>query len=491
MSIDEFLKECTEYNKMTSEDKKFEKCLKLIDNSSNLGIPDEKDELLYYSFLAELYYYASKIKSVKYKLSNGIIFDVDAILDEKNKQHLEEILEYKIMSFNNYKKSLDNEIIKKSSEKIKAFNKSISQLEIDKNINGVCYRNREGFRILAQDLSSLYYITNDEDKFLYYGKYAIDFGSLNSIIVFIKYYCDKLDYDNAFIYYNKMQSFNDLNNNTYKQNVILKIGCYPIYYNFLYNLGLYDESSNVAKDFKKYYIGLELDNQYETLKAINEHIKKCKEQIDKAQKNQYSENILKKYFDEEVLNLMNDDNKIYILTSLNIYEYMKSIETTMDYSATLMPILKAIENILFEIVGEEYHTFISEKKDVNKIDIKGFLNRNDEFITKIDRLEYGKILSLLGRKDFYNNGRILPNNYFIEFCNKNNVENSKGVTIRIYTELDKLKEKRNLVAHKNRVYEDCVKECYDILLDNIKFINYLYTNFKFIFESKNNKYNEK
>lgn len=29
----------------------------------------------------------------------------------------------------------------------------------------------------------------------------------------------------------------------------------------------------------------------------------------------------------------------------------------------------------------------------------GFLNKDKEFITEIDRLEYGKILSLIGRKN--------------------------------------------------------------------------------------------
>ena len=185
---------------------------------------------------------------------------------------------------------------------------------------------------------------------------------------------------------------------------------------------------------------------------------------------------------------MSEDNKIYILTSLNIYDYMKTVQITMDYSATLMPILKAIENIMFEILAKNYHSFISEKiktKQIDNKDIKGFLNKDNEFITEIDRLEYGKILSLIGRKkiDFYDGSTyIIENRYFTEFCSKNNIINAKNVIVKLYNELDKLKDKRNLVAHKNRVYEECVKECYDILLDNIKFINYLYTTFKFIFE---------
>ena len=112
------------------------------------------------------------------------------------------------------------------------------------------------------------------------------------------------------------------------------------------------------------------------------------------------------------------------------------------------------------------------------------MNKDNEIIMKIDRLEYGLALSLIGKKSSYKYDRdeIIPNKYFLEFCNENNIKNSRDVVIKIYTELDDLRLKRNLVAHKNRVHEECVKECYDILLNNIKFINYLYTNFKFVFE---------
>lgn len=300
------------------------------------------------------------------------------------------------------------------------------------------------------------------------------------------------DYNNASKYYKLMHDFDPKNYGVNFQNIVIKLYSYSNYYNFLYNLGLYEESIQIAKEAKIYYIHLDLDmNQYETLKFINSHIKKCEEQINDSKNIKTSEEQLLNYFDKEILEIMSEDSKIYILTSLNIYDYMKTVQITMDYSATLMPILKAIENIMFEILAKNYHSFISEKiktKQIDIKDIKGFLNKDNEFITEIDRLEYGKILSLIGRKkiDFYDGSTyISENRYFMEFCNKNNIVNAKNVIIKLYNELDKLKDKRNLVAHKNRVYEECVKECYDILLDNIKFINYLYTTFKFIFENKN------
>lgn len=351
----------------------------------------------------------------------------------------------------------------------------------------------EGIRITAQELSSIYYIIKEEEKFLLYGKYAVEYGSLNSIYVFLKYYCDKQDYDNASIYYNLMNNYSSGKYNIYQlsREIVIKKISYTIYYQFLYDLGMYEDSLNVAKEFKKYVIDNELiENKRESLEDVNKHIEKCKAQIDKATKNQYEEDVLLEYFDKEILKLMSEENKIYILTSLNIYKYMKSSEITMDYSATLMPILKAIENMIFEIIAEKYHKFIIEKDKNYHIDfkfIKAFENpKNNKIIEKMDRLELGSAQSLMGHRYFENN-EIIINKYFREFCTENNIENSKDVIIKMYNELDKLRNKRNLVAHKNRVYEECVKECYNILLDNIKFISYLYTNFRFVFEDNTKK----
>ena len=489
-----FLKKFIDFYNTESEDKKYEKGLKLINDINKVKDPDEKDELLYYSNIAELYYFMSRIESQKCEISDGVQYNVDKIQDDKNKQFVEKILEYKKISFEYYQKALDDNIIKKSTEKMKEFNRKqkqpFSESYIDEQVYAISYRNREGQRILCQDISNFYYMLNDEENFILYGKKAVEYGSLNVISVFIKYYCDKLDFNNASIYYELMHNFDPKNYGVNGQNIIIKLYSYANYYNFLFKIGLYDDSLRIAKEAKKYFIHLDLDiNQYETLKFINNHIKKCEEQINKSKEVKYSEDKLLNYFDKEIINLMSDDNKIYILTSLNIYEYMKTTNFTMDYSATLMPILKAIENIMFDVLAKNYHTYITEiisKKEIDKRDIIGFLNNDKEFIKEIDRLEYGKILSLIGQKkhNYYNdNSFIIPNKYFLEFCNNNNIKDSRNVIIKLYKELEKLKDKRNLVAHKNRVYEDSVKECYDILLDNIKFINYLYTTFKFIFEN--------
>ena len=95
----------------------------------------------------------------------------------------------------------------------------------------------EGIRIVSQELSIMYYIIDNDEKFFQYGKYAVEFNSLNAIYFFLKYYCDKQDYEKAKIYYNLMHNYKSkrLNN---KQDTALKVRSYPIYYKFLYDSGI-------------------------------------------------------------------------------------------------------------------------------------------------------------------------------------------------------------------------------------------------------------
>lgn len=468
INYNEYIKKFHEFNFIKSESEKIEKCSKLLEESFKVQEPTGNEKYIYYYSLAELYHYEAKKESQKNNISNGILFNVDKILEEKNSEFLNRIIEYKEKSLENYKKCL-------------AFIES-------SNTKDNYDRITEGIRILSQEISIMYYIIDDEEKFLLFGNEAVKYNSLNSIYIFLKYYCNKHDYENAAIYYNLMHHYKSGRLNNPYQDTMLKKRSYPIYFKFLYNSGMYEDALNVAKEFKKYVVTNELiENKLELTKPLNEQMEKCQSFINKSKETHYKEDILLNYFDKDILNLMSDDNKVYILTSLNIYEHMKSTQITMDYSATLMPILKVIENIVFEIMAIKYHEYIkkrNEKNQINPRDIKAFINQKDNtFIENMEQLELGSALYLIGYK-YHVTDELIIRRCFIDFCNENNMKNSKDVIIKLYKELDELRTKRNLVAHKNRVFEECVTECYDILLNNIKFINYLYTNFRFVFENK-------
>ena len=469
ISYNNYIKNFKEFDFIRLHDEKIEKCSKLLEESKKIKEPTGKEKYFFYYSLAELYYYESMKQSKKYDFSDGTLFNVDKILEEKNAENLNKIIKYKEISLENYKKSWDC---------IESF-----------NISGNHDRIKEGIRILSQELSIFYYILEDEEKFFSYGKCAIEFNSLNSIYIFLKYYCDNKDYDNAAVYYNLMNKYIlGMYNDPY-QDTKLKDRSYHIYYKFLYDSGEYENALEVVKEYKKFIINNELiENKLKFTRPANEIIEQCQLLINKSKQNYYKEDILLKYFDKETLKIISEDNKIYILTSLNIYEYMKSTEITMDYSAALMPILKVIENIMFEIIAKKYHSFVMEKRKnsyINPKDIKGFINQKEKtFIEKIEQLELGSAQHLIGYNHPETNELIIRR-IFVDFCIANGINNPRTIITTLFNELDELRNKRNLVAHKNRVFEEVVTECYDILLNNIKFINFLYTNFRFVFEKNN------
>lgn len=474
---------------MKPGEEKDKKAIDLIQNIPNIENIKKIDKLLFYSNVSSLYSYVSKMKCRKYEFSDGKKFNINNILDDKNKDYLDEVLSDKVNAFNYCKNSIDRNLINDTLKIMCEVVKTMSKEEIAKRIQVQYENNKEEFRIISQDLCMLYRMINDEEKFKLYGNYAVEYNSLSAIYLFLNDYCDKMNYDNAHIYYDMLHTYpldfyGDIMNN-----ICLKIAGYKVYWEFLFKIGKYEGSLKVGEDCKKFILDHKLINKY--LENIEEHIKNCKLKIQELNNNKYKDDNLLNYFSKDIIELMSDDNKIFILTSLNIYEYMKSKEITMDYSAALMPILKAIENIMFEIIGEKYHKFIIENEKKNHIDskyIRAFINNdNNKIVEKLDKLELGKVQSLIGYKykDYENNEITVANKYFKEFCNNNNVKNSKDVILKMYNELDKLRIKRNLVAHKSRVLEECVKECYDILLNDIRFINFLYTNFRFAFE--NNK----
>ena len=463
-----YMKKFQEFDFIRSKNEKIEKCSKLLEESKKINEPEESEKFNYHYSLAELYFYESVKETRDYGFSDGTLFDVDKILDKKNEENINRIMKYKEISFQYYKKCLED------IEKFK--------------IAGNHDRIKEGIRILSQELSIFYYILDDEEKFFSYGKCAVENNSLNSIYIFLKYYCDKFDYDNATIYFNLLHQYVSGIYNDPVQDTMLKDRGYKLYLKFLYDSGIYEQALQVAKENKKYIINNELlTNKLKFTRPINELIEQCQLLIDKSKQSNYKEDLLLKYFDKETLNLMSEDNKIYILTSLNIYEYMKSTEMTMDYSATLMPILKVIENIMFEIIAKKYHSFIAEKRKntfIHPKEIKAFMNLKEEtFIEKIEQLELGSALHLIGYR-YPGTDEVIVRRNFIDFCQSNNLKNARNIATTLYQELDELRNKRNLVAHKNRVFEECVTECYDILLNNIKFINFLYANFRFVFEEQ-------
>lgn len=65
----------------------------------------------------------SKIESKNCKISDGRKYNIEAVQNDENKQFIEKILKYKVISLENYKKALDEQTIRISTEKLKKFYK--------------------------------------------------------------------------------------------------------------------------------------------------------------------------------------------------------------------------------------------------------------------------------------------------------------------------------------------------------------------------------
>lgn len=122
------------------------------------------------------------------------------------------------------------------------------------------------------------------------------------------------------------------------------------------------------------------------------------------------------------------------------------------------------------------------------IDRFKYTDRNTNKISinnKIDRIEYGDALHSIARKDYENNKWII-NKYFYDFYyNNTHKANSTEIINDLANRLDSLKNKRNHVAHKNRVLKnDADKYIKELISDHLNFISFIYKEFSFCFKDK-------
>ena len=341
-----------------------------------------------------------------------------------------------------------------------------------------------------QDLSYIYYINENDELFLRYSTIAVDYNSIGAASTLVKYYCDQDNYNLAKEYFKKCLSIK-IENLEIKQNVVAyeqaKVLCYSHMYHYLYNKGHYQEAKKTVLELKnkypEYYIyNLPEFSEDKIIGQVDEWIEECDKFIALANEkvSVEKEEKLKEYFSDEIIKNMSNEVKIYILTSLEINNYLDTQESIMDYSAALMPIMKAVEQILYTIIVENYLGFVRKKDNINiSLLSKNFIY-NDKIKDNIDRIVYEDVLYSIARYN-YRVEQYVPNKYFLEYCNKNKMKNPEETIIFFAEKLYDIKQKRNKIAHKERIYKEDAVECKELLLDKIKFIEFLYNNFSFSF----------
>lgn len=198
---------------------------------------------------------------------------------------------------------------------------------------------------------------------------------------------------------------------------------------------------------------------------------------------------LNEYFDDNIIQKMSTNVSILLNTSIKMYKYFfdekEDCSRFLDYSPVNVSGLKAMEEILFQIVGVKYLDYLNnlDESRIRFYDIpnglKNTIDGNSSLKNAVDFLEYGDAIYAFCKKYIENNETIYRTRAsFKYFCCSNGMSEERINEIPNFTaELDKLRVMRNSNSHKNRVIYVNAKECKELLFDTFKIIEKIYNIF--------------
>lgn len=351
-------------------------------------------------------------------------------------------------------------------------------------------------------LSSLYFMYIDVDIGLKYALESLKYGYRpdvlsNMIVVYTNR--DYYDLDKALEYYNSLLNYQPNDDDVYLNlQGIYNYAFHYLHYAYI-SSKMYDEALELTRKYKHYTV--DFCNKY--LKDIpKEEIDKIytwidegeRLTLDKIRKENVTSINLSKHFSDEILEIMSDDIKIFINTSIHMYEYIcdynKNNNVILDFSPSTIPIMKALESLLYDLFANHYLNYLKSIPSIKfeKIDksMKYDYNDNYKLRNKIEFLEYGDVIHIVCSKKTMENGNFhyIANEYFLKFLSSLNFKNSSVFIDDFCNKLNHIRLLRNNTAHKNRILEKDANESFEYLLTSIKFINYIYENFKEILKRK-------
>lgn len=430
------------------------------------------------------------IRNIKYSLK---IYELG--LTDKNGQKLLED-ENGIVKFDEDVIKSIREIIKNLMPLYNRFSQLLSSNKEDKIIN-----NKEinvQFRFLLQKMGELFFLIDDIDNSIkYYSEAFIKYESkaaaysLLCIHVKIEQY---EDVNKSEFFYNFLMNspLDDLNNKNV--HIQMKLMATSILYHYYYSNGDLENAFNKANDSlqlcKKYDItGPLLDYSIEKFNDVKLRLKQVSDVIidDECLMNEG-------YFSKFSLDLMSKDIKVFIQTSIKLYNQFKDLNYTFDYSSVNIPILKGVETLLYKIFCFDYFDYLKSIKDINlqKVDYFYRVQIDEKWYWKetIERIEYGDAVHIacyvIRPKDL--NAIYKPKEKFVKFCKEVcGMMNAENTIIDFISKLDNIRTIRNKTAHRFRVLKQDADECRNQLYVVTKFIDDIYTNFHAIFESESIK----
>lgn len=377
-----------------------------------------------------------------------------------------------------------NAIIKRH-KKILCINKQIGEINAfmePECIEDVNFQTERLLRELGQLYST---IANYDEAIKYFEEAYENHCSISSASRLISYYTaleGYIDIDKALKIQDKMLEFKYKDQQEKWLHIHQKFIAIKRIYDFYYNLGDYNNALYIIQNAKN-----KEEKNAGDVTLYDNLINDAQNKINELSNAILNYNELSTYFKSNILTIMPDDIKVFIQTSLAVYNTLNNINQSMDYSSAIIPLLKGIENLLYEIYINGYLNYLKTLNniDFNEIHSSFYYTRfNKEYLK--NQVEDFKIGNAIYSSCYIHNnfGSInssplyTPNKYFINFCKDIcDIDNPNEFIIELTKTLEEIKTIRNKVAHRFRITKTDAEKCIDILLKHKCFINYLYSNF--------------
>ena len=354
---------------------------------------------------------------------------------------------------------------------------------------GVVYENMAAY--VYAELCATYFFTNNEEGFLDAALKGISLKSIDCANFYISYLYEKDRIQEAKvvfddIFFKEYEKSTNMHFPTYF--VTTESALRFIYKGFL-NTGKYD----LAKEYlikNREFIEqskneLNKTNYYSLYNEINE---KSFIELEKYEGNNLIDldySPLYSVFDENIIEKMPNKVKQFIVTSMEVFNFLSTHFNNLDYSSAVMPIMRCLESLLYNIIGKSFIPYLKEELEQGRLDfdelpqelvVRSRVTGKKVFIGNPDWVTLGNALTWTS----YNiRGNNYPNDLFLDYCYEY-LDNDYEKTAQQFIDgLRNIKPKRNKAAHTEVVTFEDAKECNDYLLTVNKFIAFLINNFSF------------
>jgi len=352
----------------------------------------------------------------------------------------------------------------------------------DNTIYAYTFSNNYCFAYCYRVKADLYFFQEKVKEAIEHFQKAADYGCTYaaSNLVYVYTQAEYFDLDQAEYYYNQT-NYPKIGEPVPEYNQS-RLNASNFFSQALMDNGEYLRALEVLKNLKlaKFYALIERSFKNE----IEDKIVFCENKLKEQNVEDIKTTELKKYFTNDVVSRMSDDVKVFINSSLKIFDFiekgMDESNLVLDYSSVTMPLMKAVESILFKVFIESYLEFLKTEKDIDLGIIDDEIKDKDrsKIRESIKIIEIKTVKKLMASENYLNNKTYYyPNPYFENFCKSVGIVDPYWFIIDLCKKIEKLRKMRNATAHKQRIVKSDAEDCLNFLVRETNLIGILYEKF--------------